>query len=288
MNRLCCQYLAPLLLLLLSGCGAATVKQFIADGKNPLSSQELLEQIPGLNLRLEAIDFDAKIQFLPDGHLSATDLANQKEQGKWSVTADNHLCLKFDRWYFGDLNCYQLIRDNGKYIFFTLNGARYYTATSTSGRVNSGSLTSDSSDQGGRNSDRTQQAGEVSAPGAVSLSAEEKKETLVRLARNCPACNLAGVSLSGAQLIAANLAGADLSGADLSGANLRRANLAGADLSDAKLIRTNLSGANLNGCDLSRSNLTGANLIRATVINADLEGAVLDGAYLESIQGMSK
>ena len=53
---------------------------------------------------------------------------------------------------------------------------------------------------------------------------------------------LAGIDLSGANLLAANLSGASLILANLSGANLNVANLRGANLSGA-----NLSGAFLGG-----------------------------------------
>lgn len=278
--------LSTILIVFLNGCGPVTVNQFIDDGKKPLSSGEMREQLQGTKLHLEAIDFDAKVQFLPDGHLTAVNLQKDTDKGRWKITDENRLCLKFDRWYFGDLKCYQLINDRGRYIFFTNNGARYYTANvlSTDKGVKApasspGNSQASKPTQSSRLDDRTQS---TSSP----LTEAEKRQTLVRVARNCPGCNLTGVNLKGAQLVAANLAAADLSGADLSGANLRRANLAGANLSDTKLVNTNLSGANLTGCNLSNSDLSGANLIRAKATNANFDGALLHGSHLESIQGM--
>lgn len=275
-----------IIIFLFNGCGPITVNQFISEGKTPLSSKELHEQLPGTRLNLEAIDFAARVQLMPDGRLSAVDLENVADKGRWKVTDENRLCLKFDRWYFGDLKCYQLVKDGDKYIFFTNNGARYYTASILSSDKSFKGLSSLPEKAPVAGETISSELNDRSRSPAPPLSGEEKKQTLVRVARNCPDCNLAGVDLKDAQLVAANLAGANLSGADLSGANLRRANLSGASLSDAVLVNTNLSGANLTGCDFSNSDLSGANLIRATATDANFDGAVLHGSHLESIQGM--
>src|SRR6267378_1110900 len=51
--------------------------------------------------------------------------------------------------------------------------------------------------------------------------------------KDCPGCNLAGVSLKRRNLAGANLAGANLAGASFHRAVLRGANLSGADLTGA-------------------------------------------------------
>lgn len=265
-----------------------TEKQLLSKGEEPLSLKQLQEQIIGNSVHLEAIDFDANVQFLPGGKISATDLQGKTEKGQWSISADNQLCLKFKLWYFGDLNCYTLFKQKSDYFFFTGNGAKYYT-----GKITKRADATEIKSAGERKNQITKDKGNdavryanSSSHGETHRSDIEKQHTLINLARNCPGCNLAGVTLRGAQLIGANLAGANLSGADLSEANLRRADLSGANLSGAKFTRTNLSGANLTGSDLSNADLTGSNLIRATITDANLDGAQLDGAHLESIQGM--
>jgi hypothetical protein len=251
------------------------------EGKKPLSEKQLYELVANNSLHLEAIDFDAKIHYLSNGHLNATSLQGEQDKGRWSVTSDNQLCMKFELWYFGDLKCYNLIEDNDKYLYFTTNGARYYTGTKTFG-----------DDSGLENTGPTgtinHAAPKPKAPQATRLSTAEKKRALVSLARNCPDCNFSGVDLRGAQLIGANLAGANLSGADLRDANLRRANLTGANLTEANLARINLAGADLTDCNLSDADLSGSNLIRANVTGAILTGAILSGAHLESIQGFKE
>jgi hypothetical protein len=274
-------YLPVVVLLFLGACAPATMNQLIAEGNTQLSGNQLRKLVTDRSLHLEAIDFDAQVQYLSDGHLQALSLQGAKDNGKWNVTSDDQLCMKFDSWYFSDLKCYKVVKAKDQYVFFTSNGARYYTATTSAEHV---------AEPGDQNRVKPALAKENSrqSPPAPRLSQAEKQQTLRHLARNCPGCNFAGADLAGAQLIAANLAGANLAGADLSDANLRRANLAGANLSGAKLIRTNLAGADLSESDLSAADLTGSNLIRAQVSGAKLQGATLTGAHLESIQGFKE
>ena len=69
--------------------------------------------------------------------------------------------------------------------------------------------------------------------------------------RNCPGCDLSGVSLEDIDLSGANLKGADLSNAVLRHTQLIRADLEGADLSGARLLGIDLTGANLRAANLS-------------------------------------
>lgn len=82
--------------------------------------------------------------------------------------------------------------------------------------------------------------------------------------KKCPACDLSGASLPGADLSGAVLRDANLSGADLSTANLTNASLA----------RTNLSTANLKGAQLDGAKLGLANLKDAQLDGASLTGTV--------------
>ncbi len=280
--EICC-YVSFVLLMFLCACAPVTMNHLIADGKSPLSGKQLHELVTSRNLHLEAIDFDANIQYLPGGTLLATGLNGESDKGKWSISANDELCMKFNVWYYGDLRCYKLFRENEKYIFFTSNGARYYTGTSSSGNGNVIASQPETDTENSKDN-----VPEQSEDSVTVLSNAEKKHILISLARNCPDCNLAGVDLSGAQLIAANLSGANLAGADLRVSNLRRANLSGANLSGAQLNQTNLAGADLTDCDLSNADLTGSNLIRANVTGAKLTGAIFSGAHLESIQGLKK
>jgi hypothetical protein len=257
------------------------MNQLVAEGNTPLAADQLRELVTDQRLHLEAIDFDGQVEYLPDGHLRAESLQGEKDNGKWFITPEDQLCMKFDLWYYGDLKCYKLVKEKKQYIFFTTNGARYYTGTI------SAELQKSIADQNRLESPLVEEDSRQQLP-APRLSQAEKQQTLQRLARNCPGCNFAGADLEGAQLIAANLAGANLAGANLSDANLRRANLAGANLNGAKLIRTNLAGADLSKSDLSDADLTGSNLIRAKVDGAKFQGTTLTGAHLESIQGFKE
>lgn len=265
----------------LSACAPVTIEQLEKDGGVALGQAQLQQLITDHTLHLESIDLDAKVHYLPDGHLNATNLYGEEDTGKWSIAAGDQLCMKFDHWYYGDLKCYRLFIEKDSYVFFTDNGARSYTATTTKAK----NTIMAASPASGTNTNRT--VDQEDSP-ATPLSQEDRAHNLVSLARNCPGCNLAGVDLIDARLVAANLAGANLSGADLRSANLRRANLARANLRGAKLMGTNLAGANLTDADLTDADLTGSNLIKANVTGAKMSGAVLSGAHLESITGFKE
>lgn len=273
--RCCC---LVMVLTSLCACAPVTMKQVVKDGQKPLTTTQLHEALAGQTLRLESIDLDAEVHYQPNGRLAATNIQGDKDTGKWTISTDDELCMKFDRWNYGDVKCYKLFNEQDSYVFFTTNGARSYTATTVSGKKPTATkqLLSDNT---------TQEAVAQEASPAAPLSQKDKEHNLISLARNCPGCDLAGVDLAGGQLVAANLAGANLSGADLRSANLRRANLAGANLAGARMSGTNLAGGNLTDADLTNADLTGSNLIRANVTGAKLTGAILTGALLESIQG---
>jgi hypothetical protein len=261
--------------LFLAGCAPSTVNQFNAEGKNQLSKEQLEDGVAGKKIRLEAIDFDANVEFLPNGTLAGTQRDGTRDRGKWSVSEDNLLCIKFSKWYFGDLRCYQVFNDlNSQFVLFTSNGARYYTATVTNTSIAAG-------DAPMKKSTPSMQ----SPPARTISTPEENRDRIIRLARNCPDCNLQNVDLSRANLIGAKLSGADLSGADLSGSNLRRADLSGANLTRAKLVQANMPGADLTDCNLKGADLSGANLTRAIVHGTDFTGAITKGAILNSLQG---
>lgn len=265
----------------LGGCATVTQKQFLARGDTPLNAKQLQQLVTENYLRLESIELDAKLQFQPNGRLTAQSHGGEKETGKWKISPEDHFCLKFDSWYYGDLKCYTVIADGAKYVFFGDNGARSYTATPFP------TGTSQVGDQARAEIVSTGSTGQHGQAPPFRTEAE-KNRSLKSLAKNCPGCNFRGADLTGAQLIGADLTGTNLSGADLSDANLRRARLAGANLAGARLLRTNLLGADLQGSNLRGADLTGANLIGANVTGAELTETVLTGAHLESIQGLTE
>ena len=286
------------LILLLNSCTPGTQSHLIKKGQRPLPAEQLFTTVANNSLHLEAIDFDAILYFQKNGTLSAVDRLNNMDTGNWDITNENELCLKFRIWYYGDTKCYSVFSNqkSGSFIFFTRNGAKYYSAEyiaddphnlaekiqkTDKNRFIRKELAMKSQNDNGSNSISPPP---LPAPPSSSLSTE-KSPDVAHLARNCPGCNLAGVNLNKSQLIGANLAGANLSGADLSGANLRRANLTGANLSGAKLIATNFAGAILIDSNLSDADLTGSNLIKAKLNGATTDRAIFTGAHLEGIEG---
>ncbi|MCP3890916.1 MAG: pentapeptide repeat-containing protein [Desulfobulbaceae bacterium] len=278
-------FLFPILLcstLLITACAPATVKQFEARGKTELTKEQIRSSFSGKEIHLEAADFDANVQFGSSGKLSGTSINGSSDNGNWNVAENNLLCLKWDSWYFGDNKCYQTFKDeDNRFIFFTQNGARYYTATVTN---QSSRKTTSSRHKNKQNT--SQDDFQLSSERSPTTSNSNRDpDRILRLARNCPGCNLSHINFKGAQLVGANLSGADLSGSDFSGADLRRANLTNANLSGARFIRTNLPGADLTDSNLTNADLRGSNLTRAIVHGANFTGTITKGAILNSLQG---
>jgi hypothetical protein len=268
---------------LFSSCAQVSQKDLEKQGQLPLDTKQLQAQFNGKTVHLESIDLDAIVHFQENKKLQATDYSGNSERGKWTLMDENLLCMEFESWYYGDENCYRVIRDKGSLLFFTRNGAPSYRGTITD--KNLASDTIDHSKDVNMGVNETSNHAPISPSEPVQENTETAKQRFTRLAQNCPDCNFSGVDLSNTQLSRANLAGANLSGANLTNANLRQANLQGANLSNAQLIRTNLAGANLSLADLSSADLRGSNLIRANVTNAVFKDTNLTGAHLESIQG---
>lgn len=288
------------ILATLGGCGVSTQKQMVKKGQTPLNAESLYDLIADHSLQLTAIGFNAQLYFQKNGRMSALSFSGEKDSGKWDITTDNMLCLDFNRWYFSDLKCYSVFagESDNTYLFFTANGARYYSAKpmtsipqglrEQSGKEQKKSYLQLRNAGPGSDSPTTeeQQESTPARPVAPEPSKAEMKHLLITTARNCPACDLSGVDLSRADLIGANLAGANLAGADLSGANLRRADLTGADLRNANMKAANLPGANLSRSNLTNADLTGANLVKANLTGCATEGLILQDALLEGTTGI--
>jgi len=304
LNRHLSKLLYLLTLLLLSGCASSTVNNAEKQGATILSAQEIFNLSSENTLRLISSDFDAHIYFSQDGSLSASSVFNHNlDYGSWDIKSDGKLCIKFNTWYYGDVNCYSTYKDGEKdqYLFFTDNGALAYTGTVSAGNSQDIKVKTKKDKKAiyvrgamsqGQEIPRAAPAVRRPTPAPAvttsgsSSSQEEVKHTVKSMARNCPGCNFEDADLRQANLIGANLKGANLQGADLSRANLRRANLEGADLSGATLLSTNLPGANLKGADLSGADFTGANLIQADFSDADLRGCILDNTLQEGAKGL--
>ncbi len=286
----------------LSGCATSTQNRMLQEGRSQLTAERIFETVSGNTLYLEAIDFSAWVHFLADGRMSARNRLNNRDTGKWDINGDKQLCLKFNVWYYGDERCFSMVENAAdRYVLFTPNGARAYSAVASAGDPEKLAKASRKKEKtylreqmaggkAGAAASTTAVRPEPTAPPAASPTPppppEEIRHTLATMAKNCPNCNLAGADLKGVDLITANLAGANLAGADLSGANLRRANLAGANLAGAILVNANLPGANLANCNMSDANLTGASLIKANLTGAMTEGVILQGAHLEGVIGL--
>ncbi len=283
---------------LVFGCAVNSRNQLLDAGQTALDSTSLKTLVADTSFQFEAIDFEGDIYFKKDGKISARNRFGEKTTGKWEITPENTLCLKFTGWYFGDRKCYSVFADpeSERYILFTTNGARYYTATPKAGTP--GELSkqlqsnSDSHDTQRQTATTTQGQPEPSTPALIidtpapEPSKAEMKHLLITTALNCPGCDFTGVDLSNADLFGANLAGTNLAGANLSKANLRRANLTGANLTGANLTTANLPGADLSNSILREADFTGANLVKANFTGALTDGIILQDTNLEGTTGI--
>jgi hypothetical protein len=283
---------------LVFGCAVNSRNQLLDAGQTALDTTSLETLVAEKSFQLTASDFDGEIYFKKNGKISARNRGGDKTTGKWEITPENTLCLKFSDWYFGDLKCYSVFADpeSKNYIFFTSNGARYYTATPMTGTP--GGLTKQL--QGSSDSPATRRQTAVDTEGQPEHSAPpvtidtpapepskaEMKHLLVTTALNCPGCDFNSVDLSNADLLGANLAGTNLAGANLSKANLRRANLRGANLTGANLTTANLPGADLSNSILRDADFTGANLVKANFTGALTDGIILQDTHLEGTTGI--
>lgn len=110
--------------------------------------------------------------------------------------------------------------------------------------------------------------------GLIQVNTGAIKGPIVSLAT----ANLAGLTVTQANLDAANLDGANLSNATFTNVILTSSSLRGAILTKAKFTGADLTGADLSGANLEGADLTGAILKGANLGGADIKGAKLKGA----------
>jgi uncharacterized protein YjbI with pentapeptide repeats len=298
--------------LFIAGCASSTVNKAIKNGAKRLAVEEIYTLVDNNTLRLESANFDAYIFYAKDGLLAAGSQVDTADSGHWDIKSDSTLCIKFQLWYFGDINCYSVYQEpeQDDYLLFTNNGALAYKATLYAGNPKDLTIKRKNGEEekfvrsslskGQNNRPVTTQVAAstpmVTSPPVIestgpAATSEEINTTVQNMARNCPGCNLKDADLRQANLMGANLKRANLQGADLSRANLRRANLEGADLSGATLLSANLPGANLKNTNLSGADLTGSNLIQADLTGATLSNCILTNTLQEGsigLQGVKK
>lgn len=284
-----------------------------AHGGKAIDAKEVFDLVSGNTLLMEANDFTSSMYFHPDGNLHAraeSMTADDQDRGNWDINGENQLCFKFKTWYYGDMRCFDVYRENGKnsYVLFYGNGAFAYSAKPSSGDTahlyksdkptKKDSYLRESLAAGSTGSAAQPAATPVPAPApdkkdsylreklATGKTAETSKEdaTLSEAAvepTEEPADLASDEEIGHTVKVMAkncpncNLEKADLRQANLVGANLKGANLKGADLSRANLRRADLSGADLSGAVLLNTNLPGANLQNAILTGADFSGSNL-------------
>lgn len=247
--------LLPALALLLSGSGCATTSSPPSGSSrgSALSGAELRALLSGQTFRVNGYGEQAELVYGSDGSVSGSNPQGEKNDGRWSINPEGQLCQQFKRWGHGDRICYTVYRQGEIYQEYTANGLLAYTLEATARRAAAPSAPP----AAGRNETSPDKPALVADP---ETTKNDLRYLVRETAKNCPACNLSGAELAGADLSGANLAGTNLVEANLAGSNLRRANLEGANLTRANLRGAELKGANLEGANLTETDLTAANL----------------------------
>ena len=296
--------------LLLAGCGPTTIDRLTKEkGANQIPAQDVLTLVKGNTLFLHSYNEDSHLFFESSGRLFGFNTASGKDKGRWDVSDKGELCVRMDKWWYGDLRCFDVFAMSSQEMVYLASsgGVIEFSAQPQQGDEKHLYAQAEASQQQQRKSIRKQQEKkelnretpsaqtaprQEATPQVIeerSLEPADAKDTSATvewMAKDCPGCNLAAADLGKADLVEAKLAGADLHGANLSMANLRRADLRGANLRDAVLAYAHLPGANLQGADLRGAVLKGANLIKADLTGAKLEGADLNEILREGAKGL--
>jgi len=257
------------IIVILVGCGTKNLESAIKRGAVKVDKTALKQELTGSTVHASGYGQEADIIFQKHNKLSATNSNHEENTGKWTISEDGSLCMRFYQWGDKQTICYQVYDDNDTLLLFNKQGMQMYSFTITEKSTHSfnegihyKTSTKKSTPIPTASSHR-----EIRPPAQLTVTPKTTKDVkfiIRQTAQNCPGCNLAKAQLSSLLLIGANLKGANLTGADLSYAILRRANLQGANL-----YKANLRGANLMGADL-----TGANLTEADLTDAKMKGAI--------------
>ncbi|MCB2182525.1 MAG: pentapeptide repeat-containing protein [Desulfobulbaceae bacterium] len=285
-----------------------------------LSGKEIRTLVAGKTLRVISWDKADKADVIlhTSGKLSAENFVGEKTSGKWKVSKENRLCMKYDRWAGGFLNCYSVVKmddgfkmfrtDSGLQSTFTILGggqADYSTQGIGTGQTMPGSRRSPRAEKAssvagreegswwnplkwfGDEEEERRANADFAQPAFPGRQVDDDSDFVAPLApRTVEMRHLiedkecVQCDLSKSNLRYAKLKNADAEKINLSGADLQGAVLSGANLRGANLEGAIFSGADLSGADLSGANLKGANLEEANLEDAILQDANLSGARM--------
>lgn len=309
-------FLFLFLLVVLIGCaGRLTVKDAQERGAKQLTDQNIQRLISDKTLHIVNWDksVEANVTFFENGKLSGENNLGNQTDGKWRISKENQLCVRYDEWASAEMRCYDVFRMDDDFKMFRADGGLDSTFSVVGGydgeiaysNVGMGQtmpgsskaqksakaakeqVTQQEKQQGGWWKPQTWFDDEaeldpvrtVTTAGGnfvVPVAAPQSVEVRHLLEdKECIRCELSDEDFRDAELKKADLENANLANVNFAGADLRGANLKSASLSGANLFNANLEGANFAGADLEGANLEGANLE-----DANFEGAVLRKARL--------
>ncbi len=304
-------------LVVLIGCGGRlTVKDAEESGARQLTGHNIQRLVTDKTLHIVNWDksVEADVSFSEGGKLSGENNLGNQTDGRWRISKDNMLCVRYEQWASADMRCYLIFQLDDEFKMFRPDGSldsTFTVAGGSAGEIAYSNVGLGQSMPGSSASRKTtadvkrdvvqqeKQEGSWWKPQTWFDGDEPAREPVTSVTtaggdfvlpvvapqsrevrhlledKECVRCELSDEDFQNAKLKKADLENANLSNADFSGADLR-----GANLKSASLSGTNLSNANLEGANLAGANLEGANLEGANLEDADFTGAVLMKARL--------
>jgi hypothetical protein len=243
--------------ILISACGTKDLQKALDNGAQMIARQDSNHILAGSKIKLTGYDEEALLTLHLNGKISAENVLGERNDGIWKIDKQDRLCLKFKRWGYGDIICYEMYKQEENYILFRKGNKKFdmivldqnIEEPSLSPLLQAKEISTLNSNKLSTKTDSLK-SHVYEPPVITKISTEDIKQTVRDLARHCPGCNLRKANLANADLKSANLQGANLAEANLQYANLRRADLSGANLFKANLTGANLSGTNFDGANL--------------------------------------
>lgn len=124
---------------------------------------------------------------------------------------------------------------------------------------------------------------------ATTANAQNAKQIeSVSKGKSCVNCNLFQADLSNYELPGLNLSGSRLRQSNLALAQMNGCNFSGADLSIAYMFGGRFTDSNFKNTNLERASLVGTYFGHANLTGASLKDAVISGAEMENVIGLTQ
>ncbi len=117
--------LSLFLLVVLIGCGGRlTVKDAKESGARQLTGHNIDRLITGKTLHIVNWDksVEADVTFSEGGKLSGKNNLGNQTDGRWRISKENMLCVRYDQWASADMRCYSVFKMDDEFKMFRADG----------------------------------------------------------------------------------------------------------------------------------------------------------------------